>query len=250
MFEFLASFFFTYGVMCSYFDEAGIPNFAHSAFVSLSLFLVMCLSGQLTGGHANPIVTLALLINRGSRITPLIAIAYIVSQFLGSFAGGAVAYAVVANFACAEPNPAYLKSFFNESTYQISTEAQTFGAEIIGSFFFILFLLVIVNETTTFLKSNFWNYLLLPIIFFICREYSHPLYRVTSQIDGLNPAMTLANQVFYGLKYQDNQLIDNSWYPLSVYWAYIIGPLIGTLLASLLFHYLYLPLFIRWKAKK
>lgn len=60
--------------------------------------------------------------------------------------------------------------------------------------------------------------------------------------------MTLANQVFYGIKYQDTA--QDSWYPLSVYWAYIIGPLIGMLAATLLFNCLYLPLFIRWKAKK
>ena len=61
--------------------------------------------------------------------------------------------------------------------------------------------------------------------------------------------MVLANQIFYGILYDGIEGVDN-WYPLTVYWAYIIGPLVGTLIAGILFNFLYLPLFIRWKAKK
>lgn len=55
--------------------------------------------------------------------------------------------------------------------------------------------------------------------------------------------MTLANQIFYGVKYNDYK-------PLNTYWVYIIGPLIGLIAAVLLFNVLYFPLFLRWKAKK
>lgn len=157
LFEFFASFFFTYGVMCSYYLADGKPNYAHSGFVSLSMFLVMCLCGQLTGAHANPIITLALMMTKGTKINVIYGVVYIVSQFAGSFAGAATAYGVIDKFECARPSSGY-------------TEAQAFGGEIIGSFLFILFLLIVVNETTTFLKSNFWNYILVPIIYYISRE--------------------------------------------------------------------------------
>ena len=163
LFEFFASFFFTYGVMRTYFLPDGTHNFAHSGSISLIMFFVLCLCGQITGAHANPIITLALMFTKGTKINLIYGAIYIVSQFLGSFAGAAtgrrdiiIAYGVVDKFSAARPVKGY-------------SEAQTFGGEIIGSFLFILFLLIVVNNTTTFLKSNFWNYMLVPIIFYICR---------------------------------------------------------------------------------
>ena len=66
---------------------------------------------------------------------------------------------------------------------------------------------------------------------------------MTSQISGLNPAAVLANQVFYGIRY------DN-WEPLESYWAYIVGSMIGSTLAALFFNFFYYPLLMRWKSRK
>ena len=70
--------------MSSYFaytsTGAEIPNIGHSTFISLSLFLALVLSGQLTGGHTNPIITLALLIGKTHlNFTWVKAIVYILS---------------------------------------------------------------------------------------------------------------------------------------------------------------------------
>ena len=65
-------------------------NPGHSAFESMALFLVMSFAGQLTGGHCNPIITLALLISRGNKMTPKIAFVYMCSQFAGAIAGGGI----------------------------------------------------------------------------------------------------------------------------------------------------------------
>jgi len=75
-----------------------------------------------------------------------------------------------------------------------------------------------------------------PVVFYIARE-------VTSQIDGLNPATVLSMQIFYGIKYGD-------WNPLNEYWIFIVGPIIGAISSGIFFNYFFLPLFIRWKAKK
>lgn len=87
----------------------------------MSLFLVMCLCGQLTGGHANPIVTFGLLITKGGKVTLINAIVYIGSQFAGSFAGAAIgsfynytAYGIVDKYDCAMPTDG-------------NSEAQIFG---------------------------------------------------------------------------------------------------------------------------
>ena len=67
-----------------------MANPAHSAFESLALFLVMSFAGQLTGGHCNPAITVSLLISKGNKITPIITVVYIISQFAGAFVGGGI----------------------------------------------------------------------------------------------------------------------------------------------------------------
>ena len=68
------------------------PNteYAQCAFVAMSLFFAFVVSGQVSGGQANPIITLSLLFTRGSNVTILNSIIYIVSQFIGSIVAGAV----------------------------------------------------------------------------------------------------------------------------------------------------------------
>jgi glycerol uptake facilitator-like aquaporin len=50
-------------------------------------------------------------------------------------------------------------------------------------------------------------------------------------------------QLFYGIKYDD-------WQPISTYWIYFLGPIAGAIFSAIFFNYFFLPLFIRWKAKK
>ena len=56
----------------------------------MALFLVMSFAGQFTGGHCNPIITLALLISKGNKMTPKIAVVYMCAQFVGAIAGGGI----------------------------------------------------------------------------------------------------------------------------------------------------------------
>ncbi len=76
-----------------------------------------------------------------------------------------------------------------------------------------------------------------------CQIVINWLYRLTGQIDGLNPASVMALHLAWGINTGD-------WKPMSVYWMYIVGPIVGAGLSALFFNAFYLPLFIRWKAKK
>jgi glycerol uptake facilitator-like aquaporin len=203
-------------------------NPTHSVFNSLALFLVLCFSGQLTGGHCNPAVTLALLISKGNRIRIPVALAYIFSQFLGAIAGGAIAYGLVPTFNFVEKSA--------ENSIIDVIEVKILLGQIFGTFIYALFVLIIMNDHTSFVKSTFWNYCLIPVVSFIAREGSY-------QIDSLNPATAFSFQLFTGLK-------DNDWVPLSHYYLYFFGPAVGALLSGVFFNYFYLPLLIRWKAKK
>lgn len=62
-------------------------------------------------------------------------------------------------------------------------------------------------------------------------------------MDSLNPATTLAFQVFTGIK-------NDNWLPLQQCYLYIVGPLIGAVLCAVFFNFYYAPLLLRWKTPK
>ena len=107
VFEMSATCIFIYGVLSSQYllppsplpdPYTPINNPIHSFFISCCLFLILCYSGQLTGGHCNPAVTLSLLITKGNKITPLVFVVYALSQFAGALLGGLIAWPLVSDF--------------------------------------------------------------------------------------------------------------------------------------------------------
>ena len=114
------------------------------------------------------------------------------------------------------------------------TQLRALGGEVLGGFIISIFVLIIVHDTTTIIRSILWSYILIPIVYFIARE-------ATYQIDGLNPASVLAEQIFVGIKY-------HRWSPLKTYWIFFFGPMVGSAIAAVFFNYFYLPLFRRWKS--
>lgn len=65
-------------------------DFTHTAYISMGMFLTFVICGQLSGGQGNMIITIALLFTRGSNVTMLNSIAYIVTQFAGALVGGVI----------------------------------------------------------------------------------------------------------------------------------------------------------------
>lgn len=95
-FETIGTALFAYGICCSQnqpppyptpADYVMIPNPAHSAFVSMALFLGICWCGQLTGGHCNPAVTTVFVMKKDSGITFRVGLVYMASQVIGAFIG-------------------------------------------------------------------------------------------------------------------------------------------------------------------
>lgn len=95
-FEFLAGLIVSYGGMTIYFtyNNQGQPlpisPFIQSGFIALAMFYAFIISGQLSGGQGNPIITIALIFTRGSNVTILNMFIYVIMQFAGSIVGGAI----------------------------------------------------------------------------------------------------------------------------------------------------------------
>lgn len=81
----------SYCVLDSYAKvQTPTAQFSQCTYVALAMFFTFVICGQLSGGHGNPIITLALLFNKGSNMNFLKCLIYIVSQYAGCFVGGAV----------------------------------------------------------------------------------------------------------------------------------------------------------------
>lgn len=65
-------------------------QYAQAGFAGVAMFFAFVVSGQVSGGQANPVITISLMFTRGSNVTVLNSIIYIVSQFIGSIVAGAV----------------------------------------------------------------------------------------------------------------------------------------------------------------
>lgn len=78
-----------------------------------------------------------------------------------------------------------------------------------------------------------------PLCFLHRQNVQKPLFRITYQYAGLNPSAVLANEIFYGVKYND-------FSPMNNYWEYIIGPKIGSAAAAIFFNYFLLPIHQKW----
>lgn len=92
IFETFGAFLLMYGICCSQYlvpiDEH-IPNPFHQVFISLALFLAICLSAPFTGGHINPAITLAVAMKKEGMARKTM-LTYMLSQTVGAIIGALV----------------------------------------------------------------------------------------------------------------------------------------------------------------
>jgi glycerol uptake facilitator-like aquaporin len=97
----------------------------------------------------------------------------------------------------------------------------SFLAEIVGTFIFVLFIIVACTSDTTFCNGTIQVYVFIPTILMLAREYSY-------RSQGLNPAFAIAFEFFYTAKF-------NQWYLWKYVWATFFGPFVGSAIAVLFF---------------
>lgn len=66
----------------------------------MALFLVLCMSGQLTGGFSNPSMAISLMVARDNKITLKVGLAYILADYIGAFAGAGLGKMYLIKYIC------------------------------------------------------------------------------------------------------------------------------------------------------
>ena len=156
--------------------------------------------GHISGTHINPAVTLGLLI--AGEIEFVAAIGYWIAQFLGGILGAVVLNAVL-------PNPGDLG-------VTILSEGVGVGQGLVVEIVLTFFLVNTIFNTTVSGKAGNFAGLAIGLTLVLAILMGGPLTRAS-----LNPARTLGPAIVSG-NYAD-------------IWLYFVGPLIGAILAALLY---------------
>ena len=90
-------------------DDVGVTLLANTMATAMALYFLITVLIPVSGGHINPIVTLAFALRR--EISPGLALAYVPAQLLGGICGTMAAHAT-----------------FGGALLQVSTASHTVGA--------------------------------------------------------------------------------------------------------------------------
>jgi glycerol uptake facilitator-like aquaporin len=97
-----------------------------------------------------------------------------------------------------------------------------------GVFILVLFTLLLSNPNTSFIESELSGYISIAIFYHIARSFA-PLAGLV-----INPALTLALAVQYAVR--------GSYGSLANCWVWLLGDLLGCLLATLFYTHVYEPI--------
>ena len=169
----------------------------------LAVTIMACAVGGVSGGHFNPAVSLAMMINK--RLAIKDGIAYVISQFVGALA----ASAVLSIFIKALNLP---KDGFGQTDFPNITAGEAFLFEAIITFLFVFVILMVTSE-------KYGNAVLAPVAIGLALAF---LIIVALNLTGgsLNPARSFGPAVFAGGT------------ALSHYWVYLLAPLVGAAIAA------------------
>lgn len=173
----------------------------------LTVASVVWVFSHLSGGHVNPAVTVAALFTR--RVSIIRGLLYIVAQIIGGITGAGILYGLSsANFDLG----------VNAVVKVGATQAQGFGVEMIATFLFVLTFFASQDDKRSDLKGS--APLTIGLAAVVCHLFAIPVTKA-----GLNPARSFGPAV-----------IADSWRD---HWVFWVGPLVGGLLAGLLYEYIF-----------
>jgi len=178
----------------------------------LAVATVTWLFSHISGGHANPAVTLACLFTR--RVSIIRGILYIVSQITGGIVGAGALYGLSPVTRRNDTESTLGINKVNESL----SAAQGFGVELIIGFLFVMTYFASQDDRRTDLKGS------APLTIGLAAVACH-LFAFKATGAGMNPARSFGPA-----------LIADSW---ADHWVFWVGPLVGGLMAGLIYEYIF-----------
>lgn len=107
-----------------------------------------------------------------------------------------------------------------------------FFSELVGTFAFVLSILVVTTKSTTFAKKPLYIYAFIPASLFVCRRLCAGA--------GLNPAVTIMGSLV-------NVIVNGG--DFKYFWVQGIPPFIGGALAAIFFKFFFSPMHNYYKVE-
>ncbi len=164
--------------------------------------------GPISGGHFNPAVSIAMLVNGRLGIGDFIA--YIISQVIGAVAGSALIYYILSAQGMPLTN-------FGQNSWGSLGAGGAFIVELVLTFVFVLVIMKVTSKTA----HGQWAGLIIGLTLVLIHILGIPLTGTS-----VNPARSLAPALFAGGE------------ALSQLWVFIVAPLVGGIIAALVGRFL------------
>lgn len=180
--------------------------------LAFGLAIVACayVIGDISGCHVNPAVSLSMLLSKKMTVKDFIG--YVISQCLGAFAGSLILYFLLKN-----SNVGVANLGANGYGALSATNISMWAALVTEIILTCIFVYTILGVTSDDKKSNVAG-----IVIGLTLMFVH-LLGINLTGTSVNPARSLAPAILLGGK------------ALSQVWVFIIGPFIGSIIATLLF---------------
>ena len=183
--------------------------------LAFGLAIVACayVIGDISGCHVNPAVSLSMLLSKKMTLKDFIG--YVISQVLGAFAGSLILYFLLKN-----SNVGVLNLGANGYEALSAVNLSMWPALVTEIILTCIFVYTILGVTSDDKKSNVAG-----IVIGLTLMFVH-LLGISLTGTSVNPARSLAPAILLGGK------------ALSQVWVFIVGPFVGSVLATLLYKYL------------
>ena len=176
--------------------------------------------GNISGCHINPIVSLAFWISGQMKLTEMIG--YMISQCLGATAGAALLKGIFTLGGITDKTGALGSNGLSGVN---GSGAAGLVVEIILTFFFVLTILGVTSK-----EANHGSFAGLIIGFTLTLVH---IFGIGLTGTSVNPARSLGPALIAG--------ITGNPYPLGDFWVFLLGPVLGSCIAAIVYKLLSIP---------
>lgn len=239
--EFLGTFILTFTACGATSFTGGYPGYLGVVGIALIFGLVMTALfysiGSISGCHINPVVSLAMLISR--RMNFIDFMGYIVAQMLGGVAGSFAMYGISISLSTdtVEQYEAYGYDLLSFGTNGYGAQSEFLNIDVWGAFLVEMILTFIFVITVLSVTANKRYKNVAGIVIGMALSAVH-LFGITLTGTGVNPARSFGPALA--------KAVQGDITPLSQVWLFIVAPIVGAILASII----YLILTYKKRSKK